>query len=206
MKKRLMAALLAVALTAALIIPASATEDASGFCGIGTAENLTITPNGTLTDGIYVDSDRLTVTYTAAKADYEYLVLLVSGDALPTASDTILYIDQATATSTTVEFTVFPMLNGTADMTLFLTSNDPDFTTVIVPVSYHSAKPAYTPGDINGDSKVNNKDLTRLFQFLANWKVDVVEAALDTNGDGKVNNKDLTRLFQYLANWNVELH
>lgn len=27
------------------------------------------------------------------------------------------------------------------------------------------------PGDINGDGKVNNKDFTRLFQYMAGWKV-----------------------------------
>ncbi len=66
--------------------------------------------------------------------------------------------------------------------------------------------PPYTPGDINGDSVVNNKDLTRLFQFLSGYDVEVTEAALDVNGDGNVNNKDLTRLFQYLSGYDVEIH
>ena len=63
----------------------------------------------------------------------------------------------------------------------------------------------YMPGDINDDGKVNNKDLTRLFQYLSDWDVEVNEAALDINGDSKINNKDLTRLFQYLSDWDVEI-
>ena len=64
---------------------------------------------------------------------------------------------------------------------------------------------SYTPGDINGDKAVNNKDLTRLFQYLSDWDVEVNTDALDVNGDGSVNNKDLTRLFQYLSDWDVEI-
>ncbi len=63
----------------------------------------------------------------------------------------------------------------------------------------------YIPGDINGDGGVNNKDLTRLFQYLSGYDVEVVEAALDVNGDGNVNNKDVTRLFQYLSGYDVEI-
>jgi len=63
----------------------------------------------------------------------------------------------------------------------------------------------YLPGDINSDGKVNNKDASRLFQYLSGWDVEVDEAALDVNGDGKVNNKDASRLFQYLSGWDVEI-
>ena len=66
------------------------------------------------------------------------------------------------------------------------------------------AKPKM-PGDINNDGEVDNKDLTRLFQYLSNWDVTVNKEALDVNGDDSVDNKDLTRLFQYLSNWDVEI-
>lgn len=65
---------------------------------------------------------------------------------------------------------------------------------------------SYLPGDINGDGKVNNKDITRLMQYLSGWSVSVNEPALDVNNDGSVNNKDITRLFKYLSGWDVEIY
>ena len=64
----------------------------------------------------------------------------------------------------------------------------------------------YLKGDINGDGKVNNRDVARLMQYLAGWDVEYVVAALDVNGDGKVNNRDAARLQQYLAGWDVEIY
>ena len=69
-----------------------------------------------------------------------------------------------------------------------------------------SAPETHVPGDINGDTNVNNKDLSLLFQYLSDWDVEVNEPALDVNGDGYVNNKDLSLLFQYLSDWDVEIH
>ena len=65
--------------------------------------------------------------------------------------------------------------------------------------------PDYTPGDVNGDDKINNKDLGVLKQYLADWAVELNLNACDVNGDGKVNNKDMGLLQQYLNDWDVEL-
>ena len=62
------------------------------------------------------------------------------------------------------------------------------------------------PGDLNGDGKLNNRDVTRLMQYLAGWDVALSGGEPDLNGDGKVNNKDVTRLMQYLADWDVALN
>ncbi len=70
---------------------------------------------------------------------------------------------------------------------------------------YGNAQKGSLAGDVNGDGSLNNKDLTRLFQSLSGWQVEINEPALDINCDGSVNNKDLTRLFQYLSDWEVEI-
>lgn len=71
--------------------------------------------------------------------------------------------------------------------------------------AYAEGAELHTPGDINGDGKLNNKDLNRLMKYLAGDDVDVVEDVLDINGDGNVNNKDLNRLMKYLAGEDVEI-
>lgn len=60
-------------------------------------------------------------------------------------------------------------------------------------------------GDMNGDGKVNGKDVTALSRHLAGWDVEINELAADVNGDGVVNGKDVTLLSRYLAGWDVKL-
>ena len=72
-------------------------------------------------------------------------------------------------------------------------------------LSYQGAATDKVAGDINGDGKVNNKDLNRLMKYLSGEEVSVEAAALDVNGDGKVNNKDLNRLMKYLSGEDVEI-
>lgn len=71
---------------------------------------------------------------------------------------------------------------------------------------YGDSQKGVRPGDINGDSNVDNKDLTRLFQYLSDWGVEINSGAVDVNADGSEDNKDLTRLFQFLSDWDVEIY
>ncbi|MBQ7523414.1 MAG: dockerin type I repeat-containing protein [Oscillospiraceae bacterium] len=206
MKRRLTAILLACMMVAALCLTASAEEADSGFYGIGTAENLTVTPNGEYReaselDGFYAGSDRMTVSYAAAQNGYEYLVMLVSGSDLPTAASEILYIDQKTAVDNTAAFTVYPLLNGTEDMTLFLTSNAPGFETIGVPVKYYSPQPAYTLGDIDGENGINSYDASLILQHLVGTYEFIGNGALaaDVDCENGVNSYDASLILQYLV-------
>ncbi len=108
----------------------------------------------------------------------------------------LCYIDQ---NGSVFQVAFADALNGT------ITFTTTSFGLFIV-VDESSEVATHTPGDINGDGKVNNKDLNRLMKYLAGEQVQYVAGALDVNGDGKVNNKDLNRLMKHLAGENVDIH
>ena len=74
---------------------------------------------------------------------------------------------------------------------------------LLLTASLSVAVSAATPGDVNNDGNINNKDLGKLQQYLNDWDVEVDLTAADANGDGNINNKDLGMLQQYLNDWDV---
>lgn len=69
-----------------------------------------------------------------------------------------------------------------------------------------SASSAYTPGDVNGDGNINNRDASAILKHLSGYNVSIVISALDVNGDGKINNRDASAILKYLAGYEVVLH
>jgi hypothetical protein len=66
-------------------------------------------------------------------------------------------------------------------------------------------EPVTVYGDVNGDGKVNNRDLALLQQYLNNWDIEIDLEAADVTHDDKMNNRDLALLQQYLNEWDVTL-
>ena len=54
-------------------------------------------------------------------------------------------------------------------------------------------------GDVNGDGKLNNKDVVTLFRRVSGSDVEAVEENCDVNNDGKLNNKDVVALFRAVS-------
>ncbi|MBR3844668.1 MAG: hypothetical protein IKM39_04095, partial [Clostridia bacterium] len=63
----------------------------------------------------------------------------------------------------------------------------------------------YTPGDVNDDGAIDNKDLALIQRYLNDWDSALNEAAADVNRDGELNNKDYSTLERYLNGWDVVL-
>lgn len=155
-----------------------------------------------------VHSHTLGSTVASAGEGYgiTFSVFAADGDT-PLGADTVF----AAGNYYDYEFTVTPLTQEARDALARtdLTVNDEKADSVTVNKNDGTLtvrKRFYCPkGDVNADGLLNNKDLTRLFQYLSDWDVQVNEAALDINGDGSINNKDLTRLFQYLSDWDVQI-
>ena len=65
-----------------------------------------------------------------------------------------------------------------------------------------------TYGDVDGNGRINNRDLGLLQQFLNDKdlsQLTFIEAAADVDDNGRVNNRDLGRLQQYLNGFDVTL-
>ncbi len=62
-----------------------------------------------------------------------------------------------------------------------------------------------TPGDVNGDDKINLGDASLALKYIAKWDVEVNTDAADVNDDDKVNLADVSLLLKYIAKWDVVL-
>lgn len=142
----------------------------------------------------------LTLTKTGVTDGGMYLVLVLAGketDGTPLVptEDNILYINQATASGSTVTFdNVYP--SSIQNSTVYLSGTDLSGLTKMGEITS-----TVTVGDVNGDGKINTIDVTRILRSLAG-ALDLSEnekAAGDVNGDGQVNTIDVTRLLKYLA-------
>ena len=56
-------------------------------------------------------------------------------------------------------------------------------------------------GDLNGDERVDNRDVVLMYRHIAGWSQDINSDVLDFNGDGYVTNSDAHHLLKYTSEW-----
>ena len=62
-------------------------------------------------------------------------------------------------------------------------------------------------GDVTGNGKINEEDISRMQQMIGEWAVHYVYSETgDFNGDGISNEADLSKLQQFVGGWNVDLN
>ena len=61
----------------------------------------------------------------------------------------------------------------------------------------------YVLGDLDGNGRINNRDMGMLQQYINEWPVNINMDAADLDGNGRVNNRDLGKLQQIINEWDI---
>lgn len=196
--------LLAGVLCAILCVGTLAAESTSGIYDAAPtakfASTVTLTPEGgtatqvqvnDVTRTVYVGAEKLSLKYTGAVADNQYLVLALNNDSPTPTSDNIVYIDQ----NGTAEFTIYPskLQNGTYH--IYMSGTNMAYEEV---ASFHYFQ-AYKIGDANLDQAVNVQDAVLILQYCVGSKSleSTAKVAADANTDQAVNVQDAVAVLQY---------
>lgn len=185
------------------------------FCGSALAADATITVTNDAvsvakgaTDGTY------TVTRSSGVSDGQlYLVLILEGsDTTPKpTTENVYYMDVKSASGTSVSFDAYPKaLNEAKTYTVFLSdySQSGAAKAVATLAFAGGGSSSVLYGDVDGNGKVNGRDLTALAKYCAEWadyqpggaKAINLENA-NCDGKGSVNSRDMRSLARHLAEW-----
>lgn len=176
MKMLLLAAIFTLALSVSAFAAGSGEE--AGICDVTTyVTGVTVSPekaNGTAAtknaSGVYVDAERVEVTFSGATASKYYLVVALDDDnQYPTVGDdgknNVAYINQETASGETVSFDVYPkaLVSGQT-YNVYISSNDGSKYTKVASFSYYAP---YKLGDVNDDGAIDLLDAMLVLQHEA---------------------------------------
>lgn len=198
--------LLAGVLGALLCVGTLAAESTSGIYDAAPttdyASTVIITPEGgtatqvqvnSVTKTVYVGAEKLSLKYTGAVADNQYLVLALNNDSLTPTADNIVYIDQ----NGTAEFTIYPskLQNGTYH--IYMSGTNMAYEEV---ASFHYFQ-AYKIGDADDNQDVDVNDAVAILKYIVG-NISLTSngiAAADANEDGSVDVNDVVTIMKYIV-------
>ena len=168
-------------------------------------------------DAVYASANAVYIYYTFPK-EAEYTGVMVSGSVtsfndvngditlqlIPEGYSEAAY--ETVVRGNTVEYKFSHVAAGTYTLKVMKENHGTrEYTVVVGNSSVIQDVKIHLNGDINGDGRVNNKDLGLLMQKLNSWEVEIAGDDGDVNGDGRVNNKDYGLLMQFTNGWDVTL-
>lgn len=198
--------LLAGVLGALFSLSTLAAESTSGIYDAAPTANyvdtVTIAPQGGTamqvevngkTKTVYVGAEKLSLKYTGAVADKQYLVLALNNDSSVPTADNIVYIDQ----NGTAEFTIYPskLQNGTYH--IYMSGTDMAYEEV---ASFHYFQ-AYKIGDADDNQDVDVNDAVAILKYIVG-NISLTSngiAAADANEDGSVDVNDVVTIMKYIV-------
>lgn len=214
MRKWIMCAFTVMLLSLTLSVTAFAAGGDSGVYDVKSS-GATLTPltaaNGTIqagsanvdgseVTGFYKDAARIKVDLTGAESGKEYLVIVTEGQNVTPDANNIVYIDQVTASGSSVSFNVYPRtLTSGKTYSVRISTNAANG--ALAEKGSFQYYAAYTLGDVNEDTYINGNDATRVLLHAAE-RITLEGgqlSAADVNGDGYVNGNDATRILLYAA-------
>ena len=134
--------------------------------------------------------DTVSGSLLAVNGGFPYSATMITGGYTVTSSSNCVRINEdGTMTAVGV---------GEATITATMGSGGGQVTAEITVIVGPSDAPVVMLGDVDGNGRINNRDLGFLQQHLNEWDVAVDEAAADLDGNGRINNRDLGLLQQLL--------
>ncbi len=163
--------------------------DEATFIGTLTAEEVPVEPT--------VSSVVLDKTAATIKVGETVTLTATVNDGLTPA---LAWESDNTAVATVNNGVVTAVKAGTANITV--TAAEGVTATAVITVE-EAAAPTVLYGDIDGNGRVTNTDLTRFARHRANWEgyETIVTANADLDENGRVTNTDLTIFARHRANW-----
>lgn len=156
----------------------------------GTATNVQVNGENTT---VYVGAEKLSLKYTGAVENNQYLVLALNNDSPTPTADNIVYIDQ----NGTAEFTIYPskLQNGTYH--IYMSGTDMAYEEV---ASFHYFQ-AYKIGDADDNQDVDVNDAVAILKYIVG-NISLTSngiAAADANEDGSVDVNDVVTIMKYIV-------
>ncbi len=192
MKKLIRVCLLSALLIMALCITAFAAEP-------------TITDATSVKTGVSITADgsTATVTYTGAESGKYYMIFVLTDENGVVTSENTVYINQETASGSTVTFTVnSALIEGGKTYYVFLSSSAEDIgaITKVATFKTEGGGPAVIRGDVDGSGELDEDDaIYVLFNYMFGDEEYPMNQTADFDGSGEVDEDDaIWLLFNYM--------